>query len=111
MPPAGGRVVVADDDGRHLGPGPESSMDETQLEKAVEELAEQLGVPGVAVGVLIDGDEHYAFHGITSVENPLSVDDKTLFQFGSTGKTFTATAMMRLVEQGKVELEAPVRRY
>ena len=35
----------------------------------------------------------------------------TLFQFGSTGKTYTATAMMRLAEQGKVDLDAPVSTY
>ena len=70
-----------------------------------------MAVPGVAVGVYHDGVEHYAFHGVTSIENPLPVDQETLFQFGSTGKTFTATALLRLVEQGRVELEAPVRRY
>ena len=37
--------------------------------------------------------------------------DDTLFQIGSISKTFTGTAMMRLVEQGKVELSAPLRRY
>src|SRR3954467_3679442 len=81
------------------------------LQEKLTELAEALEVPGVAVGVLIDGEEHYAFHGVTSIENPLTVDENTLFQFGSTGKTFTATAMMRLVEQGKVDLDAPVRTY
>jgi CubicO group peptidase (beta-lactamase class C family) len=81
------------------------------LQDKLTELATELGVVGVAVGVLIDGEEHYAFHGVTSVENPLDVDDNTLFQFGSTGKTYTATAMMRLVEQGKVDLDAPVRTY
>ena len=81
------------------------------LQQKLTELAEELEVPGVAVGVLVDGEEHYAFHGVTSVENPLPVDENTLFQFGSTGKTFTATAMMRLVEQGKVDLDAPVRTY
>lgn len=77
----------------------------------VRELAEELEVPGAAVGVLHDGEEHYAFTGVTSVENPLEVDAGTLFQFGSTGKTYTATAMLRLVERGRVELDAPVRRY
>lgn len=75
------------------------------------ELASELEVPGVAVGVLSDGVESYAFHGVTSVDNPLPVDEQTLFQFGSTGKTYTATAMLRLVEEGKVDLDAPVRRY
>jgi len=82
-----------------------------ELEDKVRELAEEFNVVGVAVGVLLDGEEHYVFHGVTSVENPLPVDETTYFQFGSTGKTYTATAMMRLVEQGKVDLNAPVRTY
>ncbi len=85
-------------------------MDE-QLGEQVRELAESLAVPGVAVGVLVDGEEHYAFHGVTSLANPLPVDETTLFQFGSTGKTYTATTVMRLVDQGTVDLDAPVRTY
>ena len=87
------------------------TVEEQQLSKQVAELAEELKVPGVAVGVLIDGTEHYGFHGVTSIEHGLPVDGDTLFQFGSTGKTFTATAIMRLVEAGDVVLEAPVRTY
>jgi CubicO group peptidase (beta-lactamase class C family) len=81
------------------------------LQAKVEELAKQFDVPGVSVGVFHDGVEHYGYAGVTSIENPLPVDEKTLFQFGSTGKTYTATAIMRLVEQGKVDLDAPVRTY
>src|SRR3954454_139994 len=81
------------------------------LQEKLTELAEALEVPGVAVGVYTKGEEHYAFHGVTSIENPLTVDENTLFQFGSTGKTYTATALMRLVDQGKVDLHAPVRTY
>src|SRR3954454_11123230 len=83
----------------------------TELQDKVTELAQELDVPGAAVGVIHDGAEHYAYAGVTSVENPLTVDETTLFQFGSTGKTYTATAIMRLVEQGKVDLDAPVRTY
>ena len=86
-------------------------MDERQLQEKVQEAAERHGVPGVAVGVLHEGAEHYAFSGVTSIENPLPVDADTLFQFGSTGKTFTATAVLRLVDRGDVDLDAPVRRY
>jgi CubicO group peptidase (beta-lactamase class C family) len=81
------------------------------LQSKLTELATELDVPGVSAGVLVDGEEHYAFHGVTSVPNPLPVDETTLFQFGSTGKTFTATAVMRLVDQGKVALDEPVRTY
>jgi CubicO group peptidase (beta-lactamase class C family) len=83
----------------------------SELQQKVDELAKELEVPGVSVGILADGEEHYAYSGVTSIEHPLPVDETTLFQFGSTGKTYTATAMMRLVEQGKVDLDAPVRKY
>ena len=48
---------------------------------------------------------------MTSVDNPLPVDRDTLFIVGSITKIFTATTLMRLVADGRVELEAPVRRY
>lgn len=81
------------------------------LQDVVTSLAAELEIPGVAVAVLQDGREQHAFHGVTSIENPLPVDERTLFLCGSTTKTFTGTAIMRLVERGLVELDAPVRRY
>ncbi|MCX2185324.1 beta-lactamase family protein [Streptomyces sp. SKN60] len=73
--------------------------------------AAESGVPGVSVGVLLDGREICASHGVTSLGNPAPVDEKTLFHLASVSKTFTATALMRLVAEGKVDLDAPVRRY
>ncbi|MFZ5826888.1 MAG: serine hydrolase [Bacillota bacterium] len=68
-------------------------------------------VPGVGLGLLIDGEAFAAGFGITSIENPLEVTGDTLFQIGSVTKTVTGTAMMRLVERGDLDLEGPVRRY
>ncbi len=73
--------------------------------------AARFGIPGVAVGVWVDGQEVHACHGVTSVDNPLPVDRNTLYVLGSVTKTYTATALMRLVAEGRVELDAPVRRY
>ena len=81
------------------------------LMEFVEATATKFGIPGVAVGVLADGQEHYACHGVTSVDNPLPVDRDTLFQLASITKTYTATTLMCLVARGLVELDAPVRRY
>jgi CubicO group peptidase (beta-lactamase class C family) len=49
--------------------------------------------------------------GATNVEDPIPVTEHTVFPIASISKTFAATAMMRLVEQGKVDLRAPVRTY
>jgi CubicO group peptidase (beta-lactamase class C family) len=81
------------------------------LKDVVSTLADELQVPGVAVGMLHDGEEEHAFHGVTSVDNPLPVDERTLFLCGSTTKTFTATALMLLVDEGRLELEDPVRAH
>ncbi|WP_030669274.1 serine hydrolase domain-containing protein [Streptomyces sp. NRRL B-1347] len=86
-------------------------MSQQQLAEAVEARATEFGVPGVSVGVLVDGEEIFASHGVTSLGNPTPVDEKTLFHLASVSKTFTATALMRLVAEGKVDLDAPVRRY
>jgi CubicO group peptidase (beta-lactamase class C family) len=86
-------------------------MLQDELSEFVKAQATEFDVPGVAVGVLLDGQEIYAAHGVTSLSNPLPVDEKTLFSLGSVSKTFTATALMRLVAEGKVDLDAPVRRY
>jgi CubicO group peptidase (beta-lactamase class C family) len=82
-----------------------------RLSDVVEATAAEFGIPGVAVGVWADGQEVHACHGVTSVDNPLPVDQHTLYVLGSVTKTYTATALMRLVASGQVELEAPVRRY
>ncbi len=71
----------------------------------------RLRVPGVALGVWHKGKEYSAGFGVTSVEHPLRVTPDTLFQVGSISKTYTATMLMQLVEQGKVELDAPVKKY
>ncbi len=71
----------------------------------------RLQVPGVAVGLFHDGHEHLAGFGVTSVENPLPVTADTLFQIGSTTKTVTGTIIMRLVERGLIDLDAPVKSY
>jgi len=86
-------------------------MSHGKLAEFVEATAKEFGIPGAAVGVWVDGKEVYACHGVTSLDNPLPVDPDTLFVLGSVTKTYTATALMRLVAQGKVELDAPVRRY
>jgi CubicO group peptidase (beta-lactamase class C family) len=77
----------------------------------VTEKMEEYGVPGVALGIYADGKRQTRAFGVTSVENPLPVTENTLFQVGSITKTFTGTAVMRLVGQGKLELDAPVRDY
>jgi len=86
-------------------------MTANELSEIIARNAEAYAVPGIAVGIWHQGREIYASHGVTSVEHPLPVDQDTIFTLGSTTKSFTATALVILAEQGKVDFDAPVRRY
>lgn len=79
--------------------------------QSVEEARTRFGVPGVGVGVLHAGQERTAGFGVTNLSHPLPVDSDTLFQIGSTTKTYTATVAMMLAEAGKLDLDAPIRTY
>ncbi|MEM7032213.1 MAG: serine hydrolase domain-containing protein [Chloroflexota bacterium] len=77
----------------------------------IPQVLEENNMPGTAVGILHNGDRKMAGFGVTNVQHPLVVTDDTLFQIGSITKTFTGTAMMRLVESGQVDLDVPITTY
>jgi CubicO group peptidase (beta-lactamase class C family) len=75
------------------------------------EMAKQ-HTPGLALLVSRGGQVIRAKgYGLANVELQVPVKPETIFQSGSVGKQFTATAMMMLIEQGKVGLEDPLTKY
>ena len=82
-----------------------------RLGKFVTKTMEAKGIPGAAVGLWYKDQAWTAGFGVTNLDHPLPVTDKTLFQIGSISKTFTALAIMQLVEQGQMDLDAPIRTY
>src|SRR5215813_14721648 len=90
---------------------PTADPDFGELDAKIRAGMAQYGIPGVAVAVLAQGREYIQGYGVTNVDYPVPVDGDSLFRIASTTKTFTGTAVMRLVEQGKLDLDAPVRRY
>jgi CubicO group peptidase (beta-lactamase class C family) len=75
------------------------------------EMAKQ-HIPGLALLVSRKGTPVRAEGlGLASLEFNVPVTPKTIFQSGSIGKQFTATAVMLLVEEGKIGLEDPLSKY
>ena len=75
------------------------------------EMAKQ-HIPGLALSVMRDGAVIKAQgYGLANVELDVPVKPETIFQTGSVGKQFTATAVMMLVEEGKVSLDDPISKY
>jgi CubicO group peptidase (beta-lactamase class C family) len=66
---------------------------------------------GFAVGLVHNGSLEYFYgHGRDTVTRA-SVNQDTVFRIGSITKTFTAVAVMRLCEQGLIDLDAPANEY
>src|SRR5262245_53348773 len=82
------------------------------LEMLVGAAMARLGVPGVAAAVVereqLVWTEPF---GLSDVENAVPVKSGTMFRLASVSKPVTATAVMQLVERGKLDLDAPIQRY
>ena len=82
-----------------------------QLDRVIEERARASGVPGLALAVVV-GDRVVHARGFGDADaSGRAVMADTPFVTGSSGKAFTALAVMQLVDEGRVDLDAPVRRY
>jgi CubicO group peptidase (beta-lactamase class C family) len=69
-------------------------------------------IPGLALLVTRDGNIIRAQgFGLSNVEHQVPVKPETIFQSGSMGKQFTATAIMMLVEEGKIGLDDRITKY
>ena len=71
----------------------------------------EFNVPGAALGIFDNGVITTRGLGVNNIEDPLPITDHTVFPIASISKTFAATMIMRLAEQGKIDLTAPVRTY
>ncbi|HEY7236432.1 MAG TPA: serine hydrolase [Gemmatimonadaceae bacterium] len=72
---------------------------------------ERQRIPGVAVGIVDKGKVTTRGYGFANVELMAPVTDETIFQSGSLGKMFTATAVMLQVEDGKLSLGDPITKF
>ncbi len=93
--------------GAALAGGPGGSMDDV--------IAEEMpasGVPGMSYAVVTDGEiTAVGAHGVVRGGGDEEVTADTPFLTGSISKSFTALAVMQLVEAGEIDLETDVGRY
>lgn len=80
-----------------------------QIDQIIEQKMRAHLVPQIAVVVMRGDDVVHTFTSGTGSAGPTTID--TPFIVGSLSKLFTATAVMQLVDSGRVQLDAPVQRY
>jgi CubicO group peptidase (beta-lactamase class C family) len=78
------------------------------LAAVVRDELERVGVPGLALGILADGEVATAAFGAASVETGVPLHPESVFRVASITKPFTATLAVLLAEQGVLDLDAPV---
>jgi CubicO group peptidase (beta-lactamase class C family) len=97
---------------RRQGPTDPAEM-EVFIDGLLKKEMDENHVAGAAVSVVKDGRLFFAKgYGYADLENKIPVDpEQTLFKTGSITKLFTWTAVMQLVEQGKLDLDADINTY
>jgi D-alanyl-D-alanine carboxypeptidase len=95
----------------------------TQTEKISPDLASKIdavaerelavrGVPSASIAVVREGEIAYLHaYGSARIEPPVTARPEMRYSIGSVSKQFTAAAMLRLAEQGKLSLDDPVSRF
>jgi serine beta-lactamase-like protein LACTB, mitochondrial len=82
------------------------------VERVVSTYMSKVGAPGLSVAVAVDGSVVWSGgYGFADFENFVPATSDTVYRTASIGKSITATAAMRLVEQGKLNLDEPVQVY
>ena len=87
-------------------------VDFAELEKTILEELAATKTPGAAFAVISGSRVIFAKgFGTTSAEGGIPITADTLFRMGSTTKMFTAAALVRLANEGKIKLDAPIGNY
>ena len=84
-------------------------VDDSRLDAIAEQTSRERGMVGLAAAALVDGRPAYVrTSGLADVEHGRPVTASTLFRVASISKTFTAIAVMQLVEEGRLRLDDPI---
>ena len=83
-----------------------------EIDRIMRDFAERARVPGIAYGIVIDGQlAHVGASGIRDVGNRATVDTATVFRIASMTKSFTAAAILQLRDAGLLALDDPAEKY
>ena len=85
-------------------------LDVIALDKFISNQVARHRIPGLAVAIT-GGDQIVFVRGYGQAQDRLPVTEKTPFRIASLSKSFTAMAVLQLVEAGHIELDAPIARY
>ncbi|MFD3943094.1 serine hydrolase domain-containing protein [Streptomyces sp. NPDC058579] len=97
------------------GPGPTGGFSPeltARLDKVIEDARVQAGIPGLVAGLWMPGKGRYVrATGVADkvTGEPMSTD--VFLRIGSETKTFTVTALMKLVDDGRIKLDDPIAKY
>ena len=82
------------------------------IESIYKKYAEENHFPGMAFGIVVDGQLIYTGnHGYTDIEKKIPVTSSSLFRIASMSKSFTAMAILKLRDEGKLNLDDPAYLY
>jgi CubicO group peptidase (beta-lactamase class C family) len=83
-----------------------------EVERAYREFARSNNIPGVAFGVVLDGELILSgAYGVAQIRGKVPATEKTLFRIASMTKSFAGLAILQLRDRGKLRLDDPAEKY
>lgn len=111
-----GEAIVIPHTQPHIKPWDEKlSRHEQTVKKArqiLRRFAEEVGAPGLVVGITVNGKQVWTDgFGFADLENGVRCSADTVMRIASISKSLTMTAVAKLWEDGKLDLDAPIQKY
>jgi CubicO group peptidase (beta-lactamase class C family) len=106
--------VTADTTDREAGTAQEAKLASAfaEVDRLFTAFVAENRVPGAAWGIVVDGQAaHIGAYGVREIASKSPVDRDTVFRIASMTKSFTAMAILKLRDEGKLSLDDPAERY
>ena len=82
-----------------------------KVDEYISENFNKLKVPGLSVGLIINGKKYYLNYGVSDIGTNKKVTNKTNYELASVSKSFTGLAVAKLIDEGKLGLDDNVSKY
>jgi D-alanyl-D-alanine carboxypeptidase len=89
----------------------ESKIPRAEIEARLAKLVDFVPLAGIALGIQFKGETYQQGFGLADIQNRKPATAQTVFKIASLTKSFTAAAILRLSEEGKLGLEDPISRF
>ncbi len=90
-------------------------MESKELQKKIDQIvlatSKAYNLPSISFSAMVDGKEYHSAVGCSDLEEKIEANEHSVYSIGSASKAFIATCLNILADEGKLDLDLPVKTY